>query len=260
MIEISGVAMTEGAAPEPSSKYYPSDELEASAGQLTDAPVFQRGKRTVSGTVGRVTSAEFDNGALSFTADVVDELAEKVQSGEADVRALGRHKSDLEKNDDGQRVVSGLTLLGLSIKEPESNVEAAQLASTTERTPPPIATMEAFTDGDMAFSLSAEIDENMTESITVDETTYSQLTELRSAVEEFDDSTPMNDVISYVASEAGAPTEGEIEAEQSRLLAEHSPSDGNTSEELSDDRDASEELTEQEQIEQKQQELRERFF
>lgn len=257
MIEITGVAMREGPAPGSSSKYYPSEELSNKAGDLTGTPVFWQSNRTVEATIGKVTSAEYADGEVRFTADIAEtHIAEQIQSGEADVRALGRHSKDLSKDEDGNRVVSGLTLLGLSVAPIETGIEAAQLASTRERTPPPTATMDAYNDDSVPFALAADIDKTMTETITVDESTYSQLTEIRSSSGDFDDETPLNDVIAYCAAEAGAPTDEQIREEQARLHKRHgrdgSPDGESEDERLSDD--------EQRTVKSEQERLRRKMF
>ncbi|RJS96555.1 hypothetical protein [Halococcus sp. IIIV-5B] len=247
--EISGVAATPGVkSTDVRTKRYPAEELRNAVGSLEDAHVTLDGDTSVQGVAGRVTSAEYEDDALRFTAEVSEkEIAKKVANDLLDVRVVGRHAQDLDHDDDGNAVVSDFQIRSLTLVPTGNGADGNRVTiptATDEKEPPAGESAAALSSGKMPFALSADID-NM-ERIELAESTVAQLREVQHSEREFDETDSLDVIISTLASEAGAPSDEDIEAEQDRLRAMLGrQGDGGDSAELEDESELSEAEKEQ---------------
>jgi hypothetical protein len=236
---------------------------DAAVSSLEGVPLIHTHDETVRSTVGRVTRGWFDGERLRFRATIFDEeLVEKIRNGLSSVSLAGKHApvSELEETDSGAKIIEGLRFRHVAlVTNPAAKSATVGVAPSTgvspdETAPSASASAAALSIGDSSFALSGigsialSTDDGTTDdtmnTVQIEETTYSQLIELQNAGE-FDDSTTMDELISHAAAEAGAPTDEQVKAEQSRLSQKFS--DGEVS--PGKDTDSTVELSEAERSE-----------
>lgn len=116
-ISISGDAINEGVT---RNKYrYTQEELTNAAKSLVGKPILKDHKEEIDAIVGKVTSADFRNGAVKFEGDVMDEkVKEMIEDGRIENVSIGAKVDDLIKediNDEEIMTVKGLEFLELSL-------------------------------------------------------------------------------------------------------------------------------------------------
>lgn len=216
-------------------KKWPRSALEHGLSTLEGVPLLHSHDENVRNTVGKVVDAWMEGARLRFRATLYDsELYSKIKNGLSSVSLAGRHEAveSMDETSDGAKIVTELSFRHVALvtrgAAPSATVSPAELPSASDEVSPSLeATAAALADGRQAFALSTGSIDIGNESkdmisLQISESTEAQLIEIRKGSDQFDESSTLDEVVSYAAASAGAPTEEQVEAEQERLSRKYS--------------------------------------